>query len=385
MDLILVHPYLYQKGGGERVVLEIAKKFNPIIYTSIYQPENTFQEFKEFDIRSLPQSIFEKPFFFLKNDFRRSRTISAGFQYYLTKIKEDYDVINAHGSPSEWIRNRNERVCWYCYSPNREAFDLYDLRMKKLSFSKRILNIGILSVFKAIEYPIVNKIEKIIAISEITNERIKKYLFRNDAIIIPSGINEKEFYNKDYKKYFFYPSRIVPEKRFEYAIDAFREFNKNQLGWKLILAGFLLDNENDKKYVQTLKRLSIGLDVEFRFNPSEQELREMYANAYCVLFCAINEDWGLTPIEAMASEKPCISVNEGGPTYTIIDGITGYLIDSPIQMAEKMIYLAENPNENEKMGKNGKKHIHKNYTWKIFLDKLESVFKEVAVKKTKEA
>ena len=99
MDLVIAHPFLHQMGGGERVVLEIARKFNPVIYSVVYRPEDVFPELREFDIRILPKSSLEAPFFFLKNDPRRYNAISAGFRYFFTKIKEDYDVINAHGTP----------------------------------------------------------------------------------------------------------------------------------------------------------------------------------------------------------------------------------------------------------------------------------------------
>ncbi|MFH1785481.1 MAG: glycosyltransferase family 4 protein [Candidatus Micrarchaeota archaeon] len=377
MDIIVTHPFLHQRGGGERVVLEIAKKFNPTIYSIVYEPDKTYSEFKEFDIKILPKSLLEKPFFFMKGDSRRSDAVSAGFRYYLTKIKDDYDLINAQGVPSEWIRNKNERVSWYCHSPNREAFDLYKFRMRDLSFPRKILNVGLLSTFKFAEYGVVPKIEQILTNSEITNKRIKKYLHRSDARIIHPGVDVELFTNGSYDNYFFYPSRIVPEKRFEYVIEAFKLFSKKHKNWKLVLAGFTPKREREQKYLEKLKKLCYGLNVEFRVDIDDKEMKKLYANCYAVLFSAINEDWGLIPLEAMSAEKPCISVNEGGPTYSIVNGETGFLVNSEKEMADKMIYLASNSDENEKMGKAGRKRVLKNYTWKIFLDKIEKEFKKV--------
>ncbi|MEW6528810.1 MAG: glycosyltransferase family 4 protein [Candidatus Micrarchaeota archaeon] len=386
MDIVIAHPFLDVPGGSRRVVLEIAKKFNPVIYTVPFRPESKFSEFGEFDIRVLPHSLMEKPFFFIKNDLRRSSAVVAGLRYFSTKITDDYDLINAHGTPSEWIRNKNERVVWYCHSPNREAFDLYEFRMRELSLPKKVLNMALISGYKVLEYCTVPKIEKIIANSEITNQRIKKYLNRNDAEVITPGVNEKEFVNQSYEKYFLYPSRIVPEKRFEYAIEAFGFFcakNKSRnfrssRNWKLVIAGFLPKKERELKYLEKLNKLAQGHNIEFRLDVSEKELKLLYANSYAVLFSAINEDWGFVPLEAMCCEKPCISVNEGGPTYSIINGKTGFLVNSINEMAEKMCYLTENPNVNEQMGKAARTHVLKNHTWKIFLDKIERVFKEVA-------
>jgi len=377
MDLVVTHPFLQQMGGAERVVLEIAKKFNPIIYSVVYEPKKTFPEFKEFDIRILPKNVLEIPFFFLKGDPRRYTAVSAGFRYYFTKIKEDYDVINAHGVPSEWIRNENERVCWWCNSPNREAFDLYEFRMVRLSPSKQIINAALIEAFKWAEFRIVPKIERICANSEVTNERIKKYLKRGDAVVIHPGIDPKEFSCDGYEKFFFYPSRFVPEKRFEYAIEAFRLFSQKHKNWKLVLAGYLHNTKRELDYLEELKRRATGLNVEFITNITQNELASYYARCYAVLFTAINEDWGLVPLEAMASEKPCISVNEGGPRYSIVDRKTGYLVNNVQEMAQRMTELAENPNLNEQMGKAGRKRVLENYTWEIFLEKIQKEFEKV--------
>ncbi|MCX8197368.1 MAG: glycosyltransferase family 4 protein [Candidatus Micrarchaeota archaeon] len=378
MEIIIIQPFLFERGGVEKAVLEIAKKFNPIIYSVVYNPTTTFEDFKDFDIRILPKHLLEKPFFFLRGDLRRYAAVSAGLRCFFSTIKEDYDVINAHATPSEWIRNQNSRVVWFCHSPNREAFDLYNFRMSQLSFEKKLVNAGLIQIFKSVEMTIVPKIEKIVTNSEFTKQKIKKYLKREDAEVVHPGVDPNEFENEGYSKYFLYPSRITPAKRMEFAINAFRTFSKLKKDWRLVIAGFL--SQKDLFYLDKLKNISAGLNVEFRPNPTDEELKALYANCYAVLFSAINEDWGLVPLEAMASEKPCISVNEGGPTYSILDGKTGFLINSENEMATKMLLLANNLSLVERMGKLGRSHVIKHYTWKNFLKRMNLIFKEVANK-----
>ncbi len=385
MKVLLFCSIILHKGGADRVILEIAKRFNAPIYTSKYVKETAFEEFAELDIRVIKQSIFEKPFLSLrKNDIFKDLVFS-GLKFLNYKVKEDYDVINAHGHPANWIRNRNERVCWYFYSPLRRAFDLYNYKVAILPFHKKLFNDLIFTGYKFWEKRIDPKIEKTVSVSSYVNERDKKFIdeyIKKPVESIPPGVNEKDFYNEGYDKYFLYFSRICPEKRFEYAIDAFRQFSKKKKGWKLVIAGLLSKREKERKYAEMLIEMCTGLNVKFEFNLSNKELNALYANSYAGLFCAINEDWGLPPLEIMASEKPCISVNEGGPKCSILDRKTGFLVDSPEEMAEKMIYLAENPNENEKMGKLARVHVLKNYTWKIFLDKMEKAFKETSIMKS---
>lgn len=382
MDVLIFYPMIFQKGGGDRVVLEIAKKFNAPVYTAFFRKETAFSEFSEIDVRLIKQPLFEKPFFFLKGDFIAYGSAIASMKFLTYKIKEDYDVISALGTPGNWIRNNNERVCWYFFAPIRGAYDLYKQKVSILPFQKRVMRNGMFAYYKFWEKIIDPKLEKIVSVSPYVLERDKKFIdefIKKPVEPVPPGVDEQSFRNDGYEKYFFYPSRLVPEKRFEHAIEAFREFSKKEKGWKLVLAGFLPPRGRETHYIEKLRALCLGLDVVFKIDPSEEELRTLYANAYAVLFYGIQEDWGLTPLESMASEKPCISINEGGPRYTIVEGETGFLVNSPQEMAERMLYLAQNPDRNETMGKAGRKRVLQNYTWKIFMDKMEAAFKEVAM------
>jgi glycosyltransferase involved in cell wall biosynthesis len=65
------------------------------------------------------------------------------------------------------------------------------------------------------------------------------------------------------------------------------------------------------KYYEKLKAMKVK-NVVFKINPSNEELADLYSRSTAVLFTAINEDYGIVPLEGMASHKPVISVNEGG-------------------------------------------------------------------------
>jgi glycosyltransferase involved in cell wall biosynthesis len=368
MDVVIAHFKLSHRGGAEKVVLDIARKFNPIIYTSIYDPEKTFKEFKEFDVRVLPPNIFERiPLI--------GRTVPPDMRFFNAKLKDDYDVINAHHSCAEFIRNHNSRVCWTLYTPFREVYDNYERYMKMLSYPGKIRLLLGAQIFKVLESRVINKIEKICPISEVANDRLKKYLNRYDGEVIHPGINPKEFSCERFDKFFFYPSRLNIMKRHVFAIEAFRLFSKKRKGWKLIIAGFA--NDNDLGYLPKLKKLAADENIEIQINPSQEKMHELYSNCYAMLFSAIDEDYGLVLLEAMASRKPCISVNEGGPKYIVKNDETGYLVSSPEKMAEKMEALAENQDLVEDMGKAGKHRVERNFTTELFLNKTEKAFKSV--------
>jgi glycosyltransferase involved in cell wall biosynthesis len=79
----------------------------------------------------------------------------------------------------------------------------------------------------------------------------------------------------------------------------------------------------------------------------------------------------------MASSKPVIAVNEGGFRETVIDGRTGFLVDSPTQMAEKMSFIAEHSSITKQMGKEGRKRVERNYSWVRFFESFDSLAKTV--------
>ncbi len=376
IKIMIAHHKLDMKGGGERVILEIAKRYNPIIYTVKYDPIQTFPELKEFDIR-----VFKIPksFGYLKFILGEESATSAisSYIYSTYKIKEDYDVINAHGTPSELIRLNNPRVLWYCHTPNRAAFDLYAARQAQRPLHKRAMMGLSIEIFKHFEYKAVPKIEKIVVNSKNTKGRVEKYLHRKDAEVIYPFADEEKFHEGPYEKYFFYPSRITPEKRQDLIINAFREFSKRNKEFKLIFAGFL--SSSKRAYFEKLKELSKGLNVEFILSPSDEKMVELYSNAYAILFAAINEDFGLIPLEAGLSKKPIISVNEGGPKETVINGKTGFLVDVDAKaFSEKMLYLAERPEVVEEMGREAYKHIKANFSKRRFFEKFDRALREVA-------
>ncbi|MFA5142302.1 MAG: glycosyltransferase [Candidatus Woesearchaeota archaeon] len=363
MDLVITHPNLYLKGGAELVLLKIAQKYNAKIYTYNYRPENTWADFKDLDVNVI-KNYDMNSLFMLKT--------CKGFYRY--KIKDNYDVINAHWSPSNWIRNRNERVVWYCHSPARAFYDLYEQRQKEYSLPVRWGHAAFADIYRSIDKKINSQIEKICCNSLNVQHRIRTYFDRESEVISP-GVDLNDFESLDYQRYFFYPSRITPSKRIEFAIEAFNLLNKKYPHFQLVIAGGL--QEKDRPYLEKIQKIC---PTKIMINVSEEKMKELYANCYAVLFSGMDEDFGITPLEAMASFKPIISVNEGGPRETIIDGETGYLVNSITEMAQKMSYLIEHFDEVERLGNNGRKRVRENYTWNIFLDKFDAALKEVSKK-----
>ena len=375
MKLILLQPYLNLRGGVERVILKVAQHYKASIYVLEYEKAATFPEFGDLDIQIIGKQVPLSE----RLPYRASQGYRYGYNFYNMRIKEDYDVLNPHISPSEWIRHRNERVLWYCHTPPREVYDLYETRMQNRSYKQKLIYAALVGTYKLMARGITKNIEEIATNSENTNARIKKYYGRVAKVIYP-GVDTRDFHTEGDGKYFLYPSRIVVNKRQDYIINAFSQFAKRtkRKSYRLVIAGTLSKDPEHIKFFEKLKSMAKGLNVQFRTNLDDSELKKLYAGATAVLFAAMNEDYGFIPVEAMASSKPVISVNEGGPRETIINGKTGFLTGSVSEMADRMVELAEDRGLAERMGKAGRRTVEQKYSWSAFFEKLDPLLEAVS-------
>jgi glycosyltransferase involved in cell wall biosynthesis len=352
------------RGGAENKILRLADHFGARIHCVEYEPEKTFEGFGKIHIETAPRR--KKSGNIIMRMFQDSR-------YFHNLELDDYDLVIAHMPPSEFIRRRNSPVLWHCYSPNRLFFDLYERNKKKMGVLNR-MQIGLAgAVYKRAENRVVPKIECILTNSANSQQRIRRFLNRESEIVY-SGIDSGRFRCRSFENFFFYPSRIAPEKDFEFAIDAFKAFRRRAGGdWKMVIAGSSAD---DSPYLSRLRELA-GENISIEANISDERLNDLYSRCYAVLYSPMDEDFGNIPLEAMASSKPCIARNEGGPKETIIDGKDGFLVNNSQEMAERMGILARDPELCERMGKEGRRKVLGKYSWEYFLKRFEEKAKEV--------
>lgn len=372
MKLAITQSNLTLKGGGERVVLKIAQHYKAPIYVAEYEPSNTFEGFEKLDVRMIP-----KKGMFAKLPYgRASQGLNYGLGFYNLDLADEFDVINAHMAPSHWAANRNERLLWYCHTPLRDIYDLYEYRMSmRKPHTRPIYMLGAAAV-RAIDQKVVKKIPYIIANSSNIKSRISKYYQRDDAKVLGSGIEYRNYSNKGDQRYFFYPSRISPNKRQDYAIEAFKLFSRKIKGYRLIICGPV---SKDKFYYDYYRRIYESAKgpskIEFLTKVTERRLIELFSSCTAVLYPPINEDYGIVPLEAMASGKPIIAVNEGGPRETILHNKTGMLVNSPEEMAIAMERVARDGELSARLGKAGRKRMEKEYSWEGFFKEFDKYLK----------
>ncbi|HNV01589.1 MAG TPA: glycosyltransferase [archaeon] len=372
MNVAIYVPWIYQKGGIERVLIEYTKKTKHKLtfLTNHYSPKTTFPEFKKMNIIELEKVPINRNYFDL------ARVSLKIMKQKLSLEKFDALLIVSSGfGEFVAINNHNIPTICYCCTPLKV---IHDEKTKEEYLGGNVAKTAIFSFFKKVYRKFEKKawknIKYTIAISEETKRRIIKARLKkeNEIQVITPGINcSKIKAVNTYKKYFLVPGRFIWHKNFELAIEAFREFSKTNKKFELIVAGGL--DKKNQTYFNKLKELSKGLKVKFVISPSDRELFKLYKESYCVLFTAINEDFGIVPVEAMAYGKAVISVNEGGPKETIINEKTGYLVErNEKEFSQKMLLLAKNLKLNKKLGNNGKKHA-KEFDWKVIASNIDKV------------
>jgi glycosyltransferase involved in cell wall biosynthesis len=163
-------------------------------------------------------------------------------------------------------------------------------------------------------------VDKFLAISATVQQRIRRTWGRDAPVVHPPV--DTDFFVPDpagLTDYFLIVSRFVPYKRLDLALDVFNERSD-----KLLIVG------NGPQ----LKRLKRGAksNIEFLGMVSDAELRTLYQNCRALVFPA-EEDFGLTPVEAMACGRPVVALGYGGAAETVVDGQTGVLFPEQSPLA----------------------------------------------------
>jgi len=323
MKIAVVHDYLFTKGGGERVVLSLVRNFKADLYTTIYLPEKTYPEFRKVPIFTNPLTTYPKKGIYQMEAVRKFRHLKISRGVYDNGYELQYDVIISSGNWAKHVavKSENHPIIHYEHTPVRVFYDLYENTKKRLPFFVRNVFKVWVWFMKRCDLEAVSKLDKIITNSQNTRRRIKKF-YNRDAEVVYPPVDVKKFKYKESGDFFLSVQRIEPEKRVEIQIEAFRRLPNE----KLLVVG--VPGSNAEWYFKKLKKKA-PKNVEFLGKVSDKKLIELYARCKAVIQTAIDEDFGLVPIEAMASGKPCLAVNEGGFRESIIHGKTGLLIDKP--------------------------------------------------------
>lgn len=316
MKLALVHDYLREYGGAERV-LEVIHELWPEapLFTAFVDwsaMEEFASRFRNWDIRTswVDRNWFVKryhsPLRFL------TPLVWESFNLY------DYDIVV---SSSGWyisrgVVTRPETLhISYIHHPPRNLYG-YPTGTDQKPWVKAYASI-INPFLRVYDYSTAQRVDVLVANSETTRERINKF-YRRDATVIypPVEIAQTDISQKRKENYFLSVGRLNYAKRIDLVIAA---CNKLKVPLKIVGSG---------KEEENLRALA-GPTIEFVGGVSDEQLALLYRGAKAVIFSALEEDFGIVPVEAMQAGTPVIALRQGGVTETVLDGKTGVFFDEP--------------------------------------------------------
>ncbi len=268
---------------------------------------------------------------------------------------------------------RGKNVVAYIHTPSRLLTINYESEMNKRK--NRFASMIFLRIWRFVYFSLygrsLTRARVILVNSKNVQKRLLDYFGVQSKVLYPSTDLEN-FRNEAFEDYFFFPSRISSDKNQLFALKAFKLFCQHNKGFRLILASTPLFSKENLAYFEEIKDYinSNGIPVEIKIGLSRKNLIDLYSRAYACLFSGIEEDFGHIPLESMASGKPIIALGSGGVKETIIDGVTGYLVNTEEEMANRMIQLVSDTELNTNMGKKGREHVEKSFSDDVFLKNL---------------
>ena len=313
MKVALVHDYLAQSGGAERVAAALHMLFPTApLYTSIYDPNSTLPYFRNVDVRTS---------FLQRGPLSAPSLHKLALPFYPAAF-EDFDfhsydlVLSSSSSFAKGVITPPHtcHVC-YCHTPSRFAWRQHEYlsQSRKARLLSPLLR-KILFDLRAWDVESANRPDYFIANSINVARRIRKYYRREVAAVIPPPIETARYAPvspDQVGSHFLVVSRLVGYKRIDLAIDAC-----NYLKAPLRVVGTGPDFAG--------LRRKAGPTIQFLGKLSDQEVASEYARCRALIFSG-EEDFGMTPVECMASGRPVVAYAAGGALETVVDGHTGVL------------------------------------------------------------
>jgi glycosyltransferase involved in cell wall biosynthesis len=374
MYISLIHPTMFYKGGAERAVVEFAKNLVKLGHVVEVVSLNFAEEWRlqllreDIIIKSANKEITGIPYFLGLGLLAKKM---AGF------VSKECNVLAPHNFPAvlaakEVKQGINKPIVWYCEEPFRFYYDDSYLREifphYKLIFqlSKRLYS-------NADKLAVKNKVDTVLANSKFTARNVWKVYLR-DAHIVYLGVDTNKFspgnpqspllikYRDGVDCLIFAPlGRLGFPKnpiRLVAVANKIAKYNKN---FKFIITG---KGYLKGKIVDLINRFQLK-DKVLLIEVPENLLPDFYRMSDIVIYLTLNEPFGLVPLEAMSSCVPVIVSDHGGPSETVVNGVTG-LHANPYDVnliAEKIMILMNDHKLRRSMGKEGRKHVLTNFTW----------------------
>ena len=199
-----------------------------------------------------------------------------------------------------------------------------------------------------------------------------KAAFGVDAEFCPIGVDSDSFQpiaNTAQGNFVISVGEMSPRKGFDFIIESLGKIPVEQRPALKLACNMV--NENELRFIKDLARQK-DVDLEVLTKVNTTQLRLLYNQAQLCVYTPILEPFGLVPLESMACGTPVVAVSEGGICESIVDGVTGQLIErDSTKFAHAILSLLENSNLRRQYGRQARQHVLQNWTWDRAVERLE--------------
>ncbi|HEX2112356.1 MAG TPA: glycosyltransferase [Gaiellaceae bacterium] len=314
MNAALVHDYVTQRGGAERVVLSMLRAFpGAPLYTSLYEPRTTFAEFRSVDVRPLRVNRIRP----LRRRHRLALPLLAS-AFSGLHVRADVVVCSSSG----WAHGAqvSGRKVVYCYTPARWLYEQADVYLGERRRAARVALAAVRGRLRRWDQTAAASAARYLTSSRTVRDRIHA-VYGIDAEVLPppptldvaGAAREVDGLSPGF---ILCVSRLLPYKNVAAVVDAFRRL----AGEQLVVVGTGPEAAS--------LRARAGANVRFLGAVSDDSLRWLYRKCQGVVAASF-EDYGLIPLEAATFGKPSAVLRWGGFLDTVVEGTTGVFFDRP--------------------------------------------------------
>ena len=316
--IALVHDWLLNVGGAEKTLKSLHEIFlQAPIYTLFYN--------KKFTDNFLPNAEIRPTFLQKLHPIFKSHKLLTPLMPIAIESMDlgHFDLVISSSvffSKGLILKPKTKHIC-YCYSPTRQLWDWHSEHRTESRRALRAVTAFSQHLLRIWDRHASTRVDQFIAISENVRSRIRKYYGQDSVVIYPPvNLNSNApttHYSLLTTHYFLIISRLYKHKNIDIAIKAF-----NKLEWPLVIIG-------DGPELKKLKRLA-GPTVELLGYQPDATVNNYYTN--CLAFIMPQEeDFGITPLEAMGYGKPVLALARGGALECIREGVNGLFFEDPTE------------------------------------------------------
>lgn len=307
LRVAIVHYWLVSMRGGEKVVEELCRMFPQAdIFTLVCDPERLSDRLKRRNIRT---SFLQK----IPGAKRHYAKMLPLMPFALEQFDlQDYDlVLSSESGPAKGVITRADalHVC-YCHSPMRYIWDQFHVYRRGLPWLGRVLMSVTAPILRAWDVTTASRVDVFVANSDYVASRIRRFYDRGAAVIHPPVAIEDFAIQEGKGEFYLYAGQLTAYKRADIAVQACTE-----TGRKLVVIG-------EGEQVGFLKSIA-GPNVEFLGHQPFHVLGDHLARCRALLFPG-TEDFGILPVEAMASGRPVLAYDAGGARETVSSPHVGF-------------------------------------------------------------